>query len=89
LSIVDCVCGLTFGAAQSGILGTTIYGLAVFLPGFAVTVRRMHDVDKSGWFMFIPFYNLYLACQEGMTGANQYGEDPKNEFEEMSEIGKE
>jgi len=53
--------------------------LALFVPSLAVTVRRMHDVGKSGWFMFIPIYSLILACTEGDKGPNQYGEDPKNE----------
>ncbi|WP_281231437.1 DUF805 domain-containing protein [Flavobacterium gelatinilyticum] len=66
----------------------TIYSLAVLVPSIAVGVRRMHDVGKSGWFILIPIYNLILACTEGERGANAYGPDPKNEFEEMNEIGK-
>jgi uncharacterized membrane protein YhaH (DUF805 family) len=66
-----------------------IYGLAVLVPGIAVAIRRVHDVNKSGWFILIPIYNIILLATEGDKGANQYGEDPKNEFEEMSEIGKE
>jgi len=42
LTIVDSVLGIAF-------LGT-IYSLGVFLPSIAVAVRRMHDVNKSGWF---------------------------------------
>ena len=65
-----------------GMVGTTflglIYSLAVLIPGIAVGVRRMHDVDKSGWFLLIPFYNLYLAVTEGTQGANRFGPDPKN-----------
>jgi len=88
LAIVDKVFGLTFGQAETGIIGL-IYNVAVLVPGLAVAVRRMHDVDKSGLFVFIPFYNLYLACQEGTVGPNQYGPDPKNIFDELDEIGKE
>ncbi len=55
----------------------TIYGLGVLIPSIAVGVRRMHDVNKSGWFLLIPIYNLILACTEGDTGDNQYGPDPK------------
>jgi uncharacterized membrane protein YhaH (DUF805 family) len=65
-----------------------IYSLAVLVPGIAVAIRRMHDVDKSGWFILIPFYNIYLACQDGTTGPNQYGLDPKNRLEDLREIGK-
>jgi uncharacterized membrane protein YhaH (DUF805 family) len=57
----------------------TIYSLAVLIPGIAVGVRRMHDVDKSGWYILIPFYNLILACTEGTKGENSYGDDPKGE----------
>lgn len=54
-----------------------VYSLAVLIPSIAVGVRRMHDVNKSGWFLLIPIYNLVLACTSGTNGENQYGEDPK------------
>ena len=57
------------------ILGIAFLG--ILLPTIAVGIRRMHDIDKSGWFMLIPFYNLYLATLEGTKGSNQYGEEPK------------
>ncbi|MEN9331878.1 MAG: hypothetical protein RLZZ94_968 [Bacteroidota bacterium] len=56
-----------------------LYSLGVFLPSLAVGVRRMHDVNKSGWFLLIPIYNLILACTEGTQGDNDYGSDPKEE----------
>lgn len=55
----------------------TLYSLAVLIPSVAVGVRRMHDVNKSGWFILIPIYNLILACTEGVEGSNEYGRDPK------------
>jgi len=55
----------------------TIYSLAVLVPSIAVGVRRMHDVNKSGWYILIPIYNLILACTNGTEGLNNYGEDPK------------
>jgi len=74
-----------------------VYGLYVLftlLPGFAVAVRRLHDVGKSGWFFLIalvPFVGsiwlLVLFCSEGESGTNKYGTDPKNDFEEINEIG--
>jgi len=54
-----------------------IYGLAVLVPGIAVGVRRMHDAGKSGWFLLIPFYNLYLAVTDSEPGENQWGPNPK------------
>jgi uncharacterized membrane protein YhaH (DUF805 family) len=64
-----------------------VYNLAVLIPSIAVGVRRMHDLGKSGWYIIIPIYNLILACTEGDQGTNEYGPDPKNDFEEINEIG--
>jgi len=69
-------------------LAANLYSLAVLIPSIAVAVRRMHDVGKSGWFILIPIYNLILACTEGEKGTNEYGPDPKNNFDEINEIGK-
>lgn len=57
-----------------------VYVLIALLPGLAVGIRRMHDVGKSGWFIFIPFYNLVLACSDGEKGDNKYGLDPKMNY---------
>lgn len=59
--------------------------LAVFLiPTIAVTVRRFHDQDKSGWFYllsFIPYVGgiavFVFMCLEGTSGANRFGDDAK------------
>ncbi|ATS20582.1 membrane protein [Xanthomonas phaseoli pv. phaseoli] len=58
--------------------------LALIVPGIAVTVRRLHDQDKSGWFYLISlvpyvgaFVLLVFMCVEGTPGPNQYGENPK------------
>ena len=73
--IFSFVIGFIAGFIKIPILGS-IYSLAVLIPGIAVGVRRMHDVDKSGWFLLVPIYNLILACTEGTIGENQYGDDP-------------
>ena len=49
------------------------FSLATIVPGIAVGIRRMHDIGKSGWFVLIPFYNIYLAAQPSDPGANAYG----------------
>ncbi len=36
-------------------------------------VKRVHDVNKSGWYLLIPFYNLYLIFCEGTDGNNDFG----------------
>ncbi|HEY0014647.1 MAG TPA: DUF805 domain-containing protein [Allosphingosinicella sp.] len=61
-----------------------LLGLALFIPSLAVTVRRLHDQDKSGWYYFIAFVPvagaivlLVFMCTEGTVGPNRYGPDPK------------
>lgn len=72
----------------------SIYGFAVFLPSIGVLVRRLHDVEKSGWFAFIILIPLVgiiwlivLLATEGTQGPNKYGADPKNPTNELDEIG--
>ena len=56
--------------------------LAVSIYMIVQGVRRMHDVDKSGWFILVPIYNLVLALTDGTPGSNRFGEDPKNRGKE-------
>jgi uncharacterized membrane protein YhaH (DUF805 family) len=61
-----------------------IYTIAVFIPGLAVTIRRLHDIGKSGVFILIALipiigaiWLLVLLCMEGENKSNQWGENPK------------
>ncbi len=60
------------------------YSIAMIIPSTAVGVRRMHDIDRSGWWVLmsaIPLLGslgfIYLAAQEGDPDANKYGPNPK------------
>ncbi len=59
-----------------------IFGICMLLPNMAVTIRRLHDTDNSGWwylltFTFIGVIPLYIMCAiEGTKGANRFGENP-------------
>ena len=82
------------GGLGVGYMLYSLYSLATLIPTLGVVVRRLHDVGKSGWFYFIflvpiigVFWLLILLCTEGDAGPNEYGEDPKNVFEEINEIG--
>lgn len=66
--------GLFFGI-RGGL--QELYQLAVFIPFLAVAIRRMHDVNKSGWYILIPVYGFILCFIDGTKGVNRYGEDPK------------
>ena len=65
-----------FPETDVSVLGA-IYNLALFIPSIAVSVRRMHDTDHSGWFIWIPIYSFILLCRNGDKGENRFGEDPK------------
>ncbi len=61
-----------------------LYGLAVFVPGLAVGVRRLHDVGKSGWMLFIALipiigsiWLIVLMATDSNVGGNEYGQNPK------------
>lgn len=66
-----------------------IFILPVLIPSLAVTVRRLHDIGYSGWWLllsFIPFGGLILVfflIKQGYIGRNEYGEDPRiDEYKE-------
>ena len=80
LGVVDNVVGTT--VAEAGIL-SSIYSLAVLIPGLAVSVRRLHDTGRSGWWLLVNltcvgvFVILFFMFQAGNPGSNQYGPNPK------------
>ncbi|MDF1608745.1 DUF805 domain-containing protein [Hoeflea sp. YIM 152468] len=77
LSLID---GVLFGNAQ---VLSGIFGLAILLPSIAVGARRLHDTDRSAWWLLlilIPLIGflvlLWWFVHKGTDGANQYGPDP-------------
>jgi len=73
-----------------------IYCIAIIIPSLAVMVRRLHDVNKSGWFIFIsliPFIGaiwlLVLLFTDSTFGNNKYGPNPKGigNVDEIDQIG--
>jgi uncharacterized membrane protein YhaH (DUF805 family) len=66
-----------------GILGG-LYSLAVLIPAIAVGVRRLHDTNRSGWWLLIGLIPLIgtivllvFLVQDSQPGENQYGPNPK------------
>ena len=59
-----------------------LVGLGLFLPGLAVSIRRLHDVDRTGWWLLLVFtvvggiLLLIWNCMRGTVGPNRYGPDP-------------
>ena len=87
LAIVDEMIGTFSEEAEIGLL-SGLFVLATFIPSLAVTVRRLHDTDRSGWWILInliPIIGaivlLVFTVLDSQPGANRFGENPKGEGE--------
>ncbi|NDD30514.1 MAG: DUF805 domain-containing protein [Proteobacteria bacterium] len=83
---VSAVCAFAASAthinALAGLPG--LLALLLILPGFAVAIRRLHDVGKSGWYLLVnlvpligSLWFLLLMVRDSEPGVNQYGPNPK------------
>lgn len=84
-SAIFCICFNIIDAllATSGMI-SALYQLAVFIPGIAACCRRLHDINKSGWWLLICLIPLIGAililidlCHNSSPGENKYGPNPK------------
>lgn len=78
------------GALAFGLLG--VFALGIIVPSLAVSVRRMHDTNRSGWWVLIslvPFigaiWYLVLMVLDGTAGPNRFGPDPKGRGDTVAE----
>jgi uncharacterized membrane protein YhaH (DUF805 family) len=83
LMLADVLTG-TYDLETEGGLLSGLFILGTLLPSLAVTVRRLHDTDRSAWWLLISLIPLvgqalllYFLIQEGDEGANEFGPDPK------------
>lgn len=78
------------GHSDNGVAGLLIFAplglylMAVIVPGLAVTIRRLHDTGRSGWWIlisFVPFVGgiilLIFMCLDSEPGPNPHGVNPK------------
>jgi len=67
--IASVILDFSFAATQSFVIGIchVIVSLGGALPMIAVSCRRLHDINKSGWFQIIPIYNLILWTQDSSS----------------------
>ena len=86
-TIISFVLGFVDGiisGPEGWVLGV-VYTLAVMIPSIAVSVRRFHDINKSGWWvlglsLFVVvgwIWGFVLACQDSDIGDNSYGSSDK------------
>jgi uncharacterized membrane protein YhaH (DUF805 family) len=89
-ALISAVIGIVLGIID-GIIGikllTSLYSLFILIPELSLSFRRLHDIDKSAWWLlivFVPvigaFVFLVFTLMPGTVGTNKYGDDPKTEY---------
>lgn len=93
--LLDNLFGITFGDIPYGPI-YALYGLAMFIPGLAVLVRRLHDGGKSGWMFLVSLIPLIgsiwlivLLVKDSEPGTNKWGPNPKDNGNDIDQIGNE
>ena len=83
LSAIDALLGTFSSSTNVGLL-SGIYALAIIVPSIAVSVRRLHDIDRTGWWVLISLVPvigflvlLVFAVLDGTPGENRFGPNPK------------
>ncbi|WP_125717440.1 DUF805 domain-containing protein [Pseudoalteromonas rubra] len=83
LGLVDMTLGLYSEESGFGLL-SGLYALAVIIPSIALSIRRMHDTGRSGWWILIslvpvigPLVLLVFYVMDSTPGDNDYGPNPK------------
>jgi uncharacterized membrane protein YhaH (DUF805 family) len=78
ISILESILNIPFG------LISVLYFFISLIPNLSIQVRRLHDVDKSGWYILLNFliiigsiWLLILNILDSTPGANKYGPNPK------------
>jgi uncharacterized membrane protein YhaH (DUF805 family) len=84
LTIVDGLIGAYDRSTGVGLL-SAIFSLAILIPSISVSVRRLHDIDRTGWWVLISLVPLVgwivllvFHVQGGTPGTNRYGPNPKS-----------
>ena len=83
-SILDRIAGMNGMIAGTYGPITALVVLGLLVPSLAVSIRRLHDSDRSGWWLLlglVPMVGeiivLVFMVLEGTRGANRFGADPK------------
>lgn len=81
--LLSFVIEFVFGIFDMGETAISIYSIFIFIPSIAVSIRRLHDIGKSGWYcllLLIPLVSLiflYWACKVSEQGPNRFGKQPE------------
>ena len=85
-TIVDAVLGTEYSVDETASIGlfSSVYAIAMIVPSFAVLARRLHDTDRSGWWILIGLIPIIgtivlfvFAVLDSEEGENRFGPNPK------------
>jgi uncharacterized membrane protein YhaH (DUF805 family) len=83
LTLIDMMTGTFSKEANMGLF-SGLFILAILIPSIAVSIRRLHDTNRTGWWMLIsfipilgPIVLLIFLVQDSQIGENRYGPNPK------------
>ena len=83
LTLLDILLG-TYSMEYEAGLFSGLYSLLILIPSIAVVVRRLHDTDRSGWWILISLIPLIgvivlfvFMCLDSQPGTNRFGANPK------------
>ncbi|QPB83175.1 DUF805 domain-containing protein [Pseudoalteromonas rubra] len=86
LGLVDITLGLYSEEAGLGLL-SGLYALAIIIPSIALSVRRLHDTGRSGWWVLLslipligPIVLIVFYVMDSKPGENEYGPNPKEQL---------
>lgn len=75
---------ITWHASVTGQFLIGMIALFTLIPSYTLSIRRLHDIDRSGWWLlisFVPFLGMLVLfiffCLDGTYGRNRYGADPR------------
>lgn len=86
-ALFNVIASVVLGGIDQAVFGreilSVVYGLGVLLPGLGVAIRRLHDTDRSGWWLLVGLIPLigwivlvYWYASEGTRGENRFGTSP-------------
>ena len=89
LTLLDILLG-TYSVEYEAGLFSGLYSLLILIPSIAVVVRRLHDTDRSGWWILISLIPLIgvivlfvFICLDSQPGTNRFGANPKEAASQM------
>jgi uncharacterized membrane protein YhaH (DUF805 family) len=89
LTLIDMMTGTFSNEANMGLF-SGVFILAILIPSIAVSIRRLHDTNRTGWWMLIsfipilgPIVLLIFLVQDSQIGDNRYGPNPKEEIAQV------